>query len=68
MCVFLFFGLFWVRVGPFGLNFCFVNATLRRRIDPRSPEASANIFILRIKDFEGRAGPGQARAGPGQKK
>ena len=48
------FGRFWSVSGPYGSVWpenSFVNAALTRRIDPRSPEASANIFILRIEDY-----------------
>ena len=44
------FGSFWCVLGPRGSvwpDFPFVNATLTRRIDPHSPEASANLFIFR---------------------
>ena len=56
LCMFLLlFGPFRSVSGPRGSvwpDFSFVNATLTRRIDPRSPEASANIFIFRIHYFQ----------------
>ncbi len=40
--------------GPCGSgwpDFLFIDGTLTRRSDPRSPEASANIFMFRIEHF-----------------
>ena len=68
LCDGLLFGSFWSVLGPRGSvwpDFSFVNATLTRRIDPRSPEASTFFVVVDDPTFFGlfwRArGPGPGR-------